>query len=147
VAIGSGEKQLNQKDSLELADCVEAHVVGLQVPEQTKVVSIVLRLVGGRTAILTAEGVDRFLVNELREQNIIDRINVWDKGSSQEEFQQRLAELIGADRDSASVFSSLVASETHRIAKGERVLVEIEPVYGAWFLMLARSVSLQAMRP
>lgn len=58
----------------EIVDCVEAHITEIHAPEGTDEISITLRLVGGKAALLRAQGVDRFLANEFREKNIIDRI-------------------------------------------------------------------------
>ncbi len=139
---------MSEKDTmLNIADCVEAHIVEVRVPEQTKSVRIVLRLVGGDTAVLTAECVDRIIANEFREQNIIDRITVWDGRSDRENIQRRLGELIGNDIIPADHFSSLIASEMELIAKGEKILVEIEPVYGVWLLMLTKRISIIKCMP
>jgi hypothetical protein len=90
-----------------IADCAEAHILELRAPEQTKAISIVLRLVGGKEAVLKAEGVDRLLANEFREQNITDRIIIRDWRNDEEELRCHLGELIGNGSD----FSSLIASE------------------------------------
>lgn len=132
---------------LGISDCVEAHILELRAPENAKKISIVLRLIAGPTAVLRADGVDRFLANEFREQNIIDRITVWDMRSDKDELHHRLAELIGNDKEPADIFQSLIVSEAALILKGQKILVEIEPVYGVWILMLAENISLEVLAP
>ena len=105
------------------SDCVEANIIGIHVADDAKTISISIRRKIGRTFTLKAEGVDRFVANE---------------------FRELLAELVSGkyQQDSDPVFDSLIDQEIAAIARGEKILVEIEPVYGVWVVILAQRVLL-----
>ena len=63
---------------IDLAACMEAHITGITVIEEKNRMEIVLRAPGSKRFVLAAEGMDRFLMNEFRERNIVDRVFVWD---------------------------------------------------------------------
>ncbi len=127
--------------------CVEAVILGISIDEISKTVAITLRQAQTTNVLtLVAENVSRFLVNEFREQNIIDRITVWDSQSEVEEFRVCLSYLLGgANRqtDMPSQIKHAIDDELKAIHDGEKILVEIEPVFGAAICFTAQSLRLQ----
>ena len=129
----------------DFSDCVEAHIVGMQVTNDAKMMSISIRSTAGKSFTLKVEGVDRFVANEFRERNIIDRISVWNDKNQPEDFRKLLAVLVAGtyQLDIDPVFDALIDQEIAAIARCEKILVEIEPVYGVWAIMLAQRVLLE----
>lgn len=127
------------------ADCVEAHITGIQVADDAKTISISIRPMAGKSFMLKAEGVDRFVANEFRERNIIDRVSVWNDKNQPEDFRKLLAVLVTGtyQLDIDPVFDALIDQEIAAIARCEKILVEIEPVYGVWAIMLVQRVLLE----
>jgi len=130
---------------MNFSDCVEGHLTGISVDEESKGVDFSIRLQAGRSVVLSARGVTQLAVSEFREKNIIDRVNAWGHESKVSDFQHLLVELLTGQTDLAvdGAFSSLIERQLKAINAGETVLIEIEPVYGARVLMLAKSIALQ----
>lgn len=126
---------------MKLSDCVEAHVTGICVDEKSKTIDISLRLQNDDRTSLRAEGVTQFVANEFREKNIIDRINIWNGQNQPEEFRPLLVELMTGKFEGiiSEAFLPVIDLELAAIARGEKILVEIEPVYGVRAIFLARS--------
>jgi hypothetical protein len=126
------------------SDCVEAHITGIQVGEDAKTISISIRPTAGKSFMLKVEGIDRCIANEFRERNIIDRVSVWNNKNQPEDIRELLAVLVAGtyQLDIDPVFDALIDQEIAAIARGEKILVEIEPVYGVWAVILAQRVLL-----
>jgi hypothetical protein len=130
---------------IDFSGFVEAHVTGITFTEDDKGVSIFFRGQARQRFTLVAEGVDRFVADEFREQNIVDRVHLWDSASEPNDYRDSLALLLsgvsGDQRDEA-VWLPVIEREVVAIERGEKVFVEIEPVYGGWIVLLAKSVAI-----
>jgi hypothetical protein len=125
---------------MKLPDYVEAHVTGIRIDEKLKTIDIFFRLQNGDHTSLRAEGVTHFVANGFRERNIVDRVNVWNSQNQPDEFRAPLIELLTGEMGGLMLeaFLPAIDIELSAIAKGEKILVEIEPVYGAGAIFLAR---------
>jgi hypothetical protein len=132
-------------DMLDFSNFVEGHITGIAVNEKEKAVDIALRDNTGTMFVLKLEGIDRFVVNEMTEQNIVDRIVTWDQSNATSEYRRLLSILVsGKDEDEwQQKFSPIIDNFIGLIRSGERVLIYIEPVCGAIVTGLVRSVSLK----
>ncbi|HEX7910986.1 MAG TPA: hypothetical protein VF534_23255 [Paraburkholderia sp.] len=129
---------------IDLSAFVEAHVTGITFTEDDKGVSIFFRGQAKQRFTLVAEGVDRFVADEFREQNIVDRVHLWDSASEPNDYRDSLALLlsgVGGEQRNEAVWLPVIERAVIAIERGEKVFVEIEPVYGGWIVLLARSVA------
>jgi len=124
--------------------CVEAQLFAISISSDSKSVTISLRDVKRSVFFLVIHGVSRFLANELRETNIVDRIDIWRQDNWSDQGQQLLEELIAGshEQDAVLAMKSAIADEMSLIRQGSNVLVEIEAVYGATAIVLCERVSI-----
>jgi hypothetical protein len=96
--------------------------------------------------LLIAGGVARFLASELREQNIVDRINAWSDGNWDESARPLLVELLTGSQTQIVLkdMEPIVEAEVEAIKQGVKLLVEIEAVYGMSALILCRSLNISS---
>ncbi len=129
---------------IDLADCVEAHIVGIAVIEELKTINVAFKSQAKKRFMLVAEGVDRFVANEFREQNIVDRVEIWDSTSDSDNYRESLAALVSGSNEhsDASTWQALVDREIALVQRGEKVFVSIEAVYGASVVLLAKKVAI-----
>ena len=123
---------------------VEGHLIGIKVYQADKVAVLSLQEPAGKGWLLTATEVSEFMVLQMRMQNIIDRISIWNATSNDIDYRSKLYSLIhgksveGKDDLNSPVINKAVET----IQRGDAVLIELEPVYGALVLILAKEVSL-----
>jgi uncharacterized NAD-dependent epimerase/dehydratase family protein len=82
------------------------------------------------------------LVHEMREQNIVESVEVYDSTSGKDDMRWAVEMLTTPGRQVDSIaFEPVIRSVMNRIAMGQQVLLAITPVYGATVLALAAQVS------
>lgn len=131
---------------IDFSGFVEAHVTGILFSEDDKGMSIFFRGQARHRSTLVAEGVDRFVADKLREQNIVDRIHLWDSASEPNDYWDSLALLLSgvrSDERNEAFWLPVTEREVVAIERGEKVFVEIEPVYGGWIVFLAASIAIK----
>lgn len=123
---------------------VEGHLTGIKVYQTEKRAVLFLQEPAGRSWVLTATDVSEFMILQMRMQNIIDRISFWDASSNDVDYRSKLFSLMYGkfveEKDDLNL--PLINQAIETIRRGDAVLVELEPVYGALVLILARGVSL-----
>lgn len=94
-------------------------------------------------------GVDRFLLNEMREKNIVETTRIWDRQDSQDSLKSAISLLVtGSTKDDYDkAFTPIIQRAIEKIENGENILLEINPVYGTEILVLAISASLCRVSP
>lgn len=136
--LGSEEKRAHFMKNIE--QFVEAHLLGIELSESPKAVKLVFREPNGRRFSLKGLHLHRFLVLELRETNIVDRLNLWDCTDNIENYRDALSWLVsGQDDPQNADWKQLIETEIKSIRDGNKVFVNIEAVYGAQILMLAEN--------
>lgn len=125
---------------------VESHLTGIAIEDSRRFVRIYLRGVDHRRSVLTISGVDRLIVNEMRERNIVESIRCWNQFGSDMEGSELLTFLITGRQtdDGDTAFAAVVETARESIRRGEKVLLEISPVYGAQVIALATDVSIES---
>lgn len=132
---------------MDWSNFVEGYLTGIAVSDGKKIVDISLRDASGQSFILRLVDVDRFVTYEMREKNIIDRINLWGQHSEEKDFREVLSSLVSGKMDGTfeKEFLPLIDHEVESIRRGEKLLLEIEPVFGAYVIALAHNVSVSPL--
>lgn len=124
---------------------VESRLTSINFHEKRKRIEFVFALSHGIECMLTADEVARMLVSEMREQNIVESVEVFDSTSNEEDIRWAVELLTATGAQVKSdEFISLNRSIIEQISNGEQVLLAITPVYGATVLALAKHVSKSA---
>jgi hypothetical protein len=122
-------------------DFVEAHIVGIDVSWDAKIATI--KVDGGqcRYTSINLKGIERLLVSEFRESNVIDNVKLWAGDDSG--LREALAVLISNSDEPAeqAAFESVIERSRNQVASGTHVLLEIEPVYGAGVIAFAQKIT------
>lgn len=124
------------------AKFVDSHLTSIRCYEKEKRVEFAFALPSGADCLLAVDGVDRMLIHEMREQNIVESVEVYDGTCSEDDLRWAVEMLTtpGGKVDPIP-FAPVIRSVMDRIAMGEQVLLAITPVYGAMVLALAAQVS------
>ena len=91
---------------------------------------------------LKLNGVERLLVNEMREQNIVDEITLWnDKNLTHKAREAAFYLTTGIHENQCDSSQKRVALEAYaRVENGDFQLLEISAIYGAQILAMVESI-------
>lgn len=134
----------------ELDKFVEGRFMGIVCEESTDSVQLMLEDSSRCRYVLTAHQVDELLMLEMRNNNIIDRISVWNSESDSLEYQKKLGVLLYGDSDTVGKYPAYAArinEMSEKIKARQRVLLEVEPVFGALILMLIQRFEIAPHKP
>jgi hypothetical protein len=128
------------------SEIIESHLLGITSDPIARQAVFQFRTADGlRNFTLTARDVDELSVNEFLKQNVVHHVRILGAASDLGEINDLLAALLFDKSHAAEVTDSTFLAElenrTGNVVHGERILVEIEPVYGASVLVLAGSVT------
>lgn len=129
---------------IDFAKCVEAHITGIALLEDSGALNILLRGADRQCFTLMAKGVDRLVATEFRERNIVDRVTLWNSSSEVDEYRDSLSILVSGSSDvpQGAAWQTLIDKEVASIKQEEKILLEVEAVYGVSILLLAKEVGL-----
>lgn len=124
---------------------IEGYLTGIAVDQLEKKIELSLQEPTGRCWVLTATNVSEFMVLQMRMQNIIDRISIWDSSSSDTDYRDKVFCLFhGKFANEKDDFNSPLISRTiEAIKHGNEILLELDPVYGAIVLMLIKQKNIE----
>lgn len=129
----------------------EAIIDAIQVESTKKEIRIdvTCRWEGVQRKQIIAQGVDDFVVNEMRLCNIIDRVTRLEVSEGEEEKAARRLYFMmrGREPDSSDLEWPALLEKLGRIRTGALILMELEPVYGATVLILAERFQLARLKP
>ena len=130
---------------LDFSKFTEGHLTGLKVYQVEKRANLFLQEATGENWFLSVTEVVEFMTLQMRMQNIIDRICMWDAASDELEYQDKIFTLIHGKYvgENDDISSQVIIQTIDIIRRGEGVLIELLPVYGAHILIFAKSVSLE----
>ena len=125
-------------------DFCEGLVSTIAFHEDSKSMTVKIRDRAKKNWNVVANGVRDCLVVEMRFQNIIDRISIFDSTDNHAAYAKKVhlllrGELPEREDDLLSPFIVDLCSE---IKSSKLVLLEVEPIYGALVLVSAASVSI-----
>jgi hypothetical protein len=126
-------------------ELVESYFMGVRADSSRHEAQFTFRLRSGDEVHLLARGVEKLLVNELLEQNIVHEVRVSGTETPPHNVDELLAAFLfpwEAESEEAlnpAQLAELDASKT-AVRDGRKILLEIEAVFGATVLLLAESV-------
>lgn len=126
-------------------DVVESYLLGVVADPDSHQVSFTFRTPHGeREFSLCAYGVDHLTMNEFSHQNIVHDVYMLGAASDSQRVRDLLANLLFDRAGAADVveptFQVKLEECATAVLSGRKVLLEIEPVYGASVLLLAGSI-------
>ncbi len=84
---------------LDFSNFVEGYVTGVVINDLEKAVEIFLRDRARATFVVKLKGVERFLVDEMLEQNIIDNVALWKGGNGADDLRSAISWLVSGRDD------------------------------------------------
>ncbi|HYD62334.1 MAG TPA: hypothetical protein VEC35_18370 [Noviherbaspirillum sp.] len=105
---------------------------------------VTCQLESGHRKRLVIDGVDDFVANEMRLQNIIDRIHQY-RGDETEAARCLFFLMRGREPEEDELRWPQLVEKLDHVRTGRRVLLEIEPVYGATLIILGENVRLESI--
>ncbi len=120
-------------------DFTEALFVGVNERAEKKIALLSFILMDGSKITVVANAVERLLLNDFLEQNIVDELIIYDRFCERDKLINCLDYLLGTDENTRSAYMELIEKLTDGILSGMYSILEIVPVYGAKLCVLAES--------
>jgi hypothetical protein len=123
----------------------ESRLLGVSTSSGERSASFSLRTTDGVLVTLKAIELERMLVSEMREQNIIDEVIEWTgKRIDPSVLASLFFLLANTDEQNCNPVLAETVRETYaKVSRGELILLEISAVYGAQVLALCQTVERQ----
>lgn len=126
-------------------DVVESYLLGVLTDPRRREVLFTFRAPAGQHEFgLLARGVDDLRINEFMHQNIVQEVRTLGGNSNPQEVRDLLASLLFNKAETSEVIHPTLLARldecTAAVLEERKILLEIEPVYGASVLLLAGSV-------
>jgi hypothetical protein len=123
---------------------IESRLTAAKILDGGKKIEISLSNSLGVPKEIVLEGVDRFLLTEMREQNIVESVCVWRALDDNGQLQCAVAELVlgNAGVECEESVRQIINGVISSVECGEKILLEIRAIYGAEVLALARAAHL-----
>lgn len=123
---------------------MESRLLGIQIDETGR--EVVLSFLGpeGKRFAVELHGVERLLVNEVRQQNVVEEMTHWRRGEPSQGLREAAFALMAgvAEEDCSSQLAAVACAAMDRVASGELELMEISAVFGAQLLALFTSMTI-----
>lgn len=121
---------------------MESRLLGIQIDEAGREVVLSICDTNGKKFILELHGVERLLVNELRQQNVIEQMTHWTRGEPTVELREAAFALMTgvSEADCGAQLAAVAVSVVDRISRGELEMIEITAVFGAQILASFASI-------
>lgn len=125
---------------------IESRLLGVQVDKAGHEVLLSIIDTNDTQFTLKLHGVERLLVNELRQQNIIEEMTHWGKGASGASLREAAFYLMTgvAETDCGPQLAMAASSVVDRVVRGELEMMEITAIFGAQILASFASMTIQS---
>lgn len=125
---------------------VESRILGIKIDESGREVVLSLIDTDGAKFTVQLHGVERLLVNEVRQQNIIEELTHWARvGESESLREAAFALMTGVnEKECGAELAAVALNVVDRVVRGELEVVEITAVFGAQILASFASMAVQA---
>jgi hypothetical protein len=130
----------------ELMKFIESRLLGVQIDKTGRTVLLSIIDAGGTPFTLTLHGVERLLINELRQQNIIEEMTHWSQGMSGVDLRAAAFFLMtgGSEEDCGQQLATVANTVVDRVVRGELEVMEITAIFGAQILASFASMTIQS---
>lgn len=124
---------------------VESRLLGIQIDETGREVVMSLIEASGARFALQLHGVERLLINEVRQQNIVEDLTHWKRGAPSVALRQAAFALMAGvpEKDCGVELVAVARSVMDRVVRGELEMIEISAVFGAQALASLRSMTVR----
>ena len=114
-------------------DLVESRILGIQIDETGRNVVLSLIDTAGTKSHLELTGVERVLITEVRQQNVIEGMTHWVQGASIDGLREAaFALMTGAvEKDCDPSLAMIALGVVDRVVRGELAMMEIRAIFGA----------------
>lgn len=115
---------------------VESKLLGVEIDETGREATLSIVEANGTKLTVKLHGVERLLVDELRQQNIIEEMTHWTRGKSDPNLREAAFILMTgvAEKDCGSQLALVAKNVVDRVERGELEMMEITAVFGAQIL-------------
>ena len=115
---------------------VESRLLGVHIDDSGTDVVLSFLDAEGRPFHLNLHGVEKLLVSEMRQQNIVEDVVLWRQGVTRPGFREAAFPLLAGvnESDASDQLSKLIDLAEGRVFRGELELLEITAVFGAQVL-------------
>jgi hypothetical protein len=126
---------------------VEGRLLGVRVDETGREALLSIREKNGAKFDLELHGVERLVVNELRQQNVIEDMSHWTVGEVAAELREAAFFLMTgvAERDCGTQLAQVALGVVDRVARGQLEMLEITAVFGAQVIASFRSMTVRSL--
>ncbi len=128
-----------------LMNFVESRLLGVKVDDSGRKISLSITCGNGDKVVLDLHGIERFLVHEMRQQNIIENLTHWEKGEQSIDLREAAYFLMTgmAEIDCESQMGAIANSAIDRVMQGELEILEITAVFGAQVIASFKSLTVR----
>ncbi|MFG6417364.1 hypothetical protein ACG02S_26105 [Roseateles sp. DC23W] len=125
---------------------MESQLLGVQIDDTGREVVLSLRDTEGAKFDVELRGVERLLVNELRQQNVVEAMTHWRRGKPLDGLRDAAFALMtgAAEQDCSPQLAAVACAVVDRVVSGELELMEISAVFGAQLLASFTSMTFVA---
>jgi hypothetical protein len=126
-------------------ELVESRLLGLQIDEAGR--EVVLSFIDAKRSKfdLLLHGVERLLVNEFRQQNVVEGFAHWAHGSTEGDLREAAFVLMTGfiEKDCGPELSKVASNVVDRIIRGELEMMEVTAIFGAQILASFASMTVR----
>ncbi len=124
---------------------MESRLLGIEVDETGREASLSIIDTGGTKFTVELHGLERLLVNELRQQNVIEEMKHWIRGEPVADLRDAAFALMTgfAEEDCEPQLAKVAFNVVDRVAGGELEMLEITAVFGAQIIASFASMTVR----
>ena len=130
---------------IDLGNLIESRLVGVTIEEDGRLLALSFIKTDGARLLIALQGVERFLLSEMRNQNVVESVTTWSGCCATEELRDTAFALIAGrpEADCDQRFVPVVDEILGRVARRGLVFLELRAIYGAEVLACAESIAVQ----
>ena len=127
---------------------VESRLLGIKISETGDTLLLSIVEVGGASFTVNLAGVEKLVISEFRQQNIIEDMTHWKQGSTDPSAREATFYLMtgGPEETCDPNLVNVVNAVVKRIESGDIELMEITAIFGAQIIALFASLTIQPKR-
>lgn len=121
---------------------VESRLLGVQLDETGQEAVLSLVAATGAKFAVHLHGVERLLIGEMRQQNVVEEMRRWAGGVPSAELREAAFALMTgvAEKDCGLGLAAIAHGVVDRVARKEIELIEITAIFGAQVLAICASM-------